>query len=162
MKETFGSKFTALRKQKGFTQESIAAQLNVSSQAVSKWENDSSFPDVTLLPKIAALLGTTTDFLLGSKITPLVEVAPKSKRDINKLVFRVNVLSKDGDRVKINLPMPIVMAALDSDIKPKVNGKDIFSNIDPKTLLEWVEQGILGKMVEIDTKDGDKVEITIE
>lgn len=162
MKETFGSKFAALRKQKRFTQESIAVKLNVSSQAVSKWENDSSFPDITLMPKIAELLGTTTDFLLGSKATPLVEIAPKSKKDIHKLVLRISVNSKDGDRVKINLPMPIVMAALKSDIKPQVNGKDILSGIDPKTLLDLVEQGVLGKIIEVDSKDGDKVDITIE
>lgn len=42
MKETFGQRFVRLRKEKGFTQEDIASKINISAQAVSKWENDIS------------------------------------------------------------------------------------------------------------------------
>ena len=40
--ETFGTRLAALRKQRGMTQDSIAEKLNISAQAVSKWENEDS------------------------------------------------------------------------------------------------------------------------
>ena len=47
--ETFGQRFTRLRKEKKLTQEEISIKVNVSAQAVSKWENDVSMPDISIL-----------------------------------------------------------------------------------------------------------------
>ena len=55
MKEINISKNIAnLRKRKGITQEQLASALNISPQAISKWETNTSFPDVQTLPLIAA------------------------------------------------------------------------------------------------------------
>ena len=62
---TLGKRIMALRKAKGWTQEQLAAQLGISAQAVSKWENDVSCPDISTLPALAALLGVRVDTLLG-------------------------------------------------------------------------------------------------
>ena len=64
-RETLGKRIMALRKAKGWTQEQLAAQLGISAQAVSKWENDVSCPDISTLPALAALLGVRVDTLLG-------------------------------------------------------------------------------------------------
>ncbi len=48
------------------TQAELAERLGVSYQAVSRWENESSYPDIELLPAIAALFGVTVDYILGS------------------------------------------------------------------------------------------------
>ena len=53
------------RKSKGYTQEELAKKLSISSQAVSKWENAQSLPDITLLPALAGLLETDIDTLMG-------------------------------------------------------------------------------------------------
>lgn len=53
------------RKELGLTQNQLAQKLNLSFQAVSKWENESAYPDITMLPKLAAVLNTTVDALLG-------------------------------------------------------------------------------------------------
>lgn len=58
-----GLKIRELRKKRGFTQERLAEYLNISSQAVSKWENGNGMPDITLLPKISILFGITIDEL---------------------------------------------------------------------------------------------------
>ena len=53
------------RKELGFTQSELARSLNISFQAVSKWENGTAYPDIEMLPKLAAILNTTVDALLG-------------------------------------------------------------------------------------------------
>ncbi len=55
-----------LRQEQGLTQATLAERLGVSYQAVSRWENKSSYPDIELLPAIAALFGVTVDYLLGN------------------------------------------------------------------------------------------------
>lgn len=59
-----GKNISALRKERNMTQEDLAKALGVSAQAVSKWENENSCPDISLLTKIADLFGVTVDELL--------------------------------------------------------------------------------------------------
>ena len=61
----FGETLKKLRKEKGLTQEVLAEFLGVSFQAVSKWERNESYPDLSILPVIAAFFGVSTDTLLG-------------------------------------------------------------------------------------------------
>lgn len=65
MESTLGKRIMSKRKQLGMTQDQLAEKVGVTAQAVSKWENDQSCPDITMLPKLAELFGTTTDELLG-------------------------------------------------------------------------------------------------
>lgn len=77
---TMGKRIAALRKQAGLTQEQLAEQLGVTAQAVSKWENDVSCPDISLLPKISQILGVSTDELLGVRpVEPRVVVVDTDK-----------------------------------------------------------------------------------
>lgn len=61
----FAKQFTLRRKQLGLTQGDVAAYVGVSNAAVSKWEQALSYPDLTLLPKLATLLNMRIDELLG-------------------------------------------------------------------------------------------------
>ena len=65
MPETFGQRLSRLRKEKGLTQEDIAKKIIISPQAVSKWENDLSSPDILVLSSLADILGVSVDTLLG-------------------------------------------------------------------------------------------------
>ncbi len=60
-----GEVISKRRKELGLTQNQLAGFLNISFQAVSKWENGTAYPDIALLPKLAAALNTTVDALLG-------------------------------------------------------------------------------------------------
>lgn len=64
MKNNFATQFKELRKRENISQEEIAEMLNVTSQAVSKWENDKSFPDVDMLIQIAKLFKVSLDVLI--------------------------------------------------------------------------------------------------
>ena len=63
----FGATITTLRKHRGMTQAVLAKVLNVSDKAVSKWETGLGFPEITLLPKLAAALGVSVDYLLSGE-----------------------------------------------------------------------------------------------
>lgn len=61
----FGENLKRLRREKELTQEKLADVLGVSFQAVSKWERSETYPDITMLPEIAAFFEVTTDEILG-------------------------------------------------------------------------------------------------
>jgi len=63
-----GEKIKSLRKQKNISQEIFANYLGVSFQAVSKWENGNTMPDVTMIPAIASFFGVSTDELFDFNI----------------------------------------------------------------------------------------------
>ena len=65
MTKTIGNNIKLFRKNKGFTQEELADLLNVTPQAVSKWESENSLPDTSMLIPLAQVLGVSTDALLG-------------------------------------------------------------------------------------------------
>ncbi|MEK4061552.1 MULTISPECIES: helix-turn-helix domain-containing protein [unclassified Paenibacillus] len=60
-----GKKIKTLRLQKGMTQEELATKLNMSSQAISKWENNVTMPDIQILPELSVILGVTIDELFA-------------------------------------------------------------------------------------------------
>lgn len=64
----FNEKLFELRKSKGLSQEALAEKLDVSRQAVSKWETGDAFPEAAKLLAIAKLFDVTTDYLLDEKL----------------------------------------------------------------------------------------------
>lgn len=68
---TIGTNIKRLRQNKAITQEQLGEVLGISSQAVSKWENDSALPDILILPKLADYFGISIDELMGYKLNAL-------------------------------------------------------------------------------------------
>lgn len=73
--ETLGRRIARLRLAKTATQERLAKELNVSPQAVSKWENDINYPDISLLPDLARFLAVSVDELLSGASASTQETA---------------------------------------------------------------------------------------
>ena len=85
---TMGKRIMTLRKEQGLTQEQLAEKLGVSAQAVSKWENDISCPDISILPQLADILHVSADELLGAKpIEPRVVVVDSGKKEKTRAGF---------------------------------------------------------------------------
>ena len=77
-------------------------------------------------------------------------------------MFKIKVLSTDGDKVNVQIPLEFAKVALK-------NGKGFMKieqidnmDLDLDLILEMIEQGTIGKIVDIESADGDKVEIVIE
>ena len=94
--ESLGKRIAERRKKKSLTQDQLAEALGVSSQAVSKWENDISCPDISLLPKLSDILGISIDALLRGEQTELVRYEPESGEvTMTNKILKVRIL--DGE-----------------------------------------------------------------
>ena len=162
---TIGKRISEYRKKKNLKQDELAEMLGVSPQAVSKWENDLSCPDISLLPELSKILGISIDELVqGKKEEPVVTVLPEEERnDIDKMMLRIIVESKNGDHVRVNLPMALVKVTLEMGMNmPQINGNEALSGIDFTQILKMVELGAIGNLVEVESGDGDTVKIFVE
>lgn len=74
MDKTIGKRIVENRKRLGLTQEALAEQLGVTAQAVSKWENDQSCPDISILLRLCDIFSITADELLGKEKVHEAEV----------------------------------------------------------------------------------------
>ena len=170
--ETLGRRIARLRRERELKQEELAAKLDVSGQAVSKWENDQTCPDITALPALADILGVTVDELLTGKTEeslPAVRLLPPDERKhINDMILRIVVDSSDGDKVRVNLPMGLVPLALEMGMElPQISGISGLENIDFKSIdfnkiMQLVHQGFVGNLVEVESSDGDSIRIYVE
>lgn len=154
---TLGSRLTALRKEKGLTQEQLAEKLGVTNQSVSKWENDINAPDISILIMLADLYDTTVDSLLGREKQPIVSTTTKN---IDNLILKIKILSNDNDKVNINLPFSLVKVFVKDGNLSVLKDKNI--DIDFNQLIKLVEEGVVGELVDIHSGDGDTVKIFIE
>ncbi|MDD7675382.1 MAG: helix-turn-helix transcriptional regulator [Eubacteriales bacterium] len=163
---TLGQRIAALRTAKNIRQNELAERLGVSSQAVSKWENDISCPDISILPALAAELGVTVDELLsGESREPEVRLMSdeECKKKADSTILRIVVDSSAGDRVRMNLPMQLVKMGLEIGMTlSDVTENETFKNIDISQVVRLAEQGLVGRLVEVDSADGDHVEIFVE
>jgi len=166
MEMTIGKRIAALRREKNLKQDDLAQMLEVSPQAVSKWENDQTCPDISLLPKLAKILGVSVDELLSGKqeLQPVVTLVPEDQRkDIKDMMLRIVVDSADGDKVRVNLPMALVQLAMEIGMEmPQVSGNDALKDIDWAQVMELVRHGAMGNLIEVESADGDIVRIFVE
>ena len=154
---TLGQRIAHYRKSSALTQEELAEKCGVTAQAVSKWENDVNAPDISLLLLLAATFGISCDELLGVGGVP--RMLPRELSDPSRRVLKLTVLSNDGDRVTINLPLAAAEAFLSS---PGLNTGDALDKVDIPKIIGLAASGAAGKLVEVTSSEGDVVEITVE
>ena len=168
MSQTLGERIANLRKKAGLTQEELAEKLGISPQAVSKWENDISCPDIMSIPNIAKILGVSTDTLLsGEAVAPVSYVPAEQRKKIDDMLLRLVLTASENDgeniKGKINLPMGIVKSALETNMisslinigdadKIKVDMNKIISQV-----VEMAERGLMGNILELDVGGEDNV-----
>ena len=165
MKKTLGKRIAEQRKIKGLKQEELAEKLNISAQAVSKWENDQSCPDISILPELSKILGISIDELLtGEKNIPSVSMLPEElRKDISEMTLKVLIESDKGDVVKVNVPLLLVKSALELGLDLSlISSNHALKSIDIAQIMELVAQGVVGNLVEIESADGDTIRVFVE
>lgn len=164
MEQTIGKRIARHRKELGLTQDALAEQLGVTAQAVSKWENDQSCPDISLLPTLCRIFGISTDELLTGRNDEVRMIPAEQRKSLDELILRIRVNSTAGDKVKVNLPMSLVKVCLEMGISvaPQMTGIEGLQNLDLGKIMELAERGIIGKLVELESANGDTVEIVVE
>ncbi len=164
-KDSLGSRIAKNRKEKGFTQEEFAEIMGVTAQAVSKWENDVSCPDIMLIPKIADVFGISTDELLG-KESPKPHTQEVNKGTLNsKLKLRVSILDVRNGKtapVKIAVPLSFALKVIGAGISiAGLTGNDALKNVPVNEILEIIKSGATGEIFDLTTDDGTKINIEI-
>lgn len=162
---TIGKRIAEYRKKKNLKQDELAEMLGVSAQAVSKWENDLSCPDISLLPELSRIFGVSIDEIVqGKKDEPVVSVLPEEQRkDIDKMMLRVQIESGSKDHVRVNLPIALVKVTLEMGMNmPQINGSEALKNIDFAQIIKMVELGAIGNLVDIESADGSTIKVFVE
>lgn len=159
---TLGQKIAEGRKKCGYTQEEFSELLGVTPQAVSKWENDVSCPDIQLLPKISQLLNISIDELLGN--TQKKPEEPKAKTiDTSKLSFTINITKQNQNPVNVSLPFSTIkrFAKMGNGISG-VLGNNTLNGVQLDEILNIVEDGATGEVFKVEAEDGTIVKFIIE
>lgn len=167
---TLGNKIGELRKQKGITQEDLAEQMGVTAQAVSKWENDQSCPDILLLPQLARFFKTTVDELLSDRAPDVVHMAeppqPESVLEQPLVTVQIVVDTEDGDHLVLNIPAPMLHEGIEMGLGKKrqhwSGQKSLTDAVNPDILSRMIAAGVRGRLLEIDTEDGEHIEISVQ
>lgn len=143
MTETMGQIIRRLRKERNLTQEELAEVLNISSPAVSKWESDTSMPDISQVVPLANVFGVSTDVLFGVEGTNADSEAWKIIKNAQSLLTKPLDTSgmrkkyaalQDGLRMYPNntillmesLETGIALAYPANDIYDSENGRNIY------------------------------------
>ncbi|NLA95446.1 MAG: helix-turn-helix transcriptional regulator [Clostridiaceae bacterium] len=162
--QVIGSNIAKWRKEQGITQDQLAEKLSVSAQAVSKWENGVSLPDITLLPQLATIFEVTLDQLFSREVEPETQyIKPENRKDPDKMLLKIVVDSSDGDKVRVNVPLALMklLEGTDGAGGFNINGINLGA-LEWEKVIKLIDEGVLGKLVEVESADGDHVEIFVE
>lgn len=155
---TLGRRIQALRKEQGLTQDVLAERMGVTPQAVSKWENDLSCPDIMSLPQLAKELQTTVDTLLTGASADTPPVAPVKPPE--ELIVRISIHPDDEARVCLNLPYTVfslascydmlkfTFSANEGDIDAEKLAREM-ANVDFRAIAALIARGARGVLVNV-------------
>ena len=165
MENTLGKRIANLRKEKNLKQEDLAQMLNISPQAISKWENDITCPDISILPELSKILNVSIDeLLIGKKELNDVKLIPQEERkELNDVKLIIQIFSDENDKITINLPMALLEVALEMGLDMgSVSGNESLKNVDLNKIVQLVKQGVMGNLMEIETSDNHRVKLFVE
>ena len=113
-KEKIGKRIAALRKEQGYTGEALAERLQVSPQAVSKWENAKCLPETAILPALAEVLDCSIDNLLCSRELFILEAVYTDGQTQVPVTRFLNDMVRDNT-LNIYVNAPFIGASIESD-----------------------------------------------
>ncbi len=117
-----------------------------------------------MLAAIADFFSVSIDELIRGERPSEARLVPSEERkDLDKMLLKVVVDSAQGDRVRVNLPLPLVKLGLELGMQmPQINGMEALQKLDLETILRLVDSGAIGKLVEVESAEGDNVQVVVE
>jgi len=162
-----GNNISEKRKAKGMTQEELAANLGVSPQAVSKWENNLSCPDISLLPAIAKIFGMSVDELLGAasatenvgeeKTFAEPETAYEEPVFTGKKATTLLITTEKNGKVS-NVRIPLTLVRFGLNLGSTFGG---LTGAQANTIENAIRTGLSGEILSVDGENGEKVTISL-
>ena len=158
-----GKNIAVLRKSKGITQEALADELGVSPQAVSKWENNSSCPDISLLTDIAKFFCVTVDELLSLNEEEILnrniksDTENKSGHKQSEPIKNINLRIRQQNGKENNIKIPFKFVKLGLNIAGFFG---LSSEIADK-IINFANEENIGEIFEMDTETGEHISITL-
>ncbi len=166
-KKSLGLRISELRKKNGLTQEEFAEKLGVTAQAVSKWENDISCPDIMLLPEIAKIFKISLDELMGIKTSSDSNFTEQyfKQADLSKLKLRIHIVNNNNQSNKpINISVPVTFVLKAANIGIKVSaimGNEALNQVPFDEIVELIKNGVTGEVFDMISDDGTNINIEI-
>ncbi len=161
-----GNNISARRKAKGMTQEELAVNLGVSPQAVSKWENNLSCPDISLLPSIAKIFGISVDELIGASSSEAAtnnNTASEPETTYEEPVFTgkkattlLITTEKNGKVSNVRIPLTVMRFGL--NLGSAFGG---ITGAQASTIENAIRTGLSGEILSVDGENGEKVTISL-
>ncbi len=157
---TIGQNIAELRKKKGLTQEELAEKMCVTAQAVSKWERDASYPDVTVLSTLAQALGVSVAAIVeGEQSVPKLKEADADVIARRVLVIKFHMGPADMD-MKVQFPVTALKKMMDNGTLLQMIGEEDYPQVS-SMLESAVETGCVGPIMSVDNNDM-QVRIAVE
>lgn len=107
MKNSIGQNIKRLRKAFNYTQEELAERINVTAQAISKWENEMGMPDISQLIPLATVFGVSTDTILGME-------SIDGKNEALRILEQAEAVKKYGQKETYLAAYDIILSGLKS------------------------------------------------
>lgn len=162
--ESIGRNIAYFRKKAGLTQEELSEKMNVTAQAVSKWENDQSYPDLPCAKKLAQVLRVSTDELFdGERSLPVETDADEARISRRFVVIRVetdeNVAGTHVD-VHVRFPASVILKAYENGTLGELIGSDAAAS-HMGMVVGMIKESVLGTLVDVQA-DGASIQISVE
>lgn len=146
---TLGNKLKEIRNRFGYSQEDLSSLINVSRQAITKWENDSGIPDISNLQELSKVFGVTVDSLLNDEELPLLVMRKELDKDkygsklssyseILKEYFSdydIYVLTREKKMSVSEFLVDLVVGGSSPEKIYPIHTADVFSDLSPYYLI---------------------------
>lgn len=157
MKPTIGQNIAFYRKKAGMTQEELSEKIGVTAQAISKWENDLSYPDLEIVRRLAEIFGITVDQLLnGEDSVPAVRVVETEHPE--KRILQICVETEGTTKVNVRIPVGLVEKAHAAGKLQHLLGEQAGAL---ESAMEIIRMGAVGPIVDV-KDDNSNTTVRIE
>ena len=151
MKEFIGEHIAYYRKKAGMTQEQLSEKMGVTAQAVSKWENGLTCPDLNSVARLSEILGVSVEQLIhGDSALPSVKVVETPQVGRRVLCIHVQVKGPATTNVTVRFPVDLILKAYEmGSLESLVGDEAPFV----EQAIEMIRQGTVGSLVDVETEE---------